>query len=205
MATKYRMGEEVVKLFNQTVLGGNITVQEAMLVASQAANKYIREYIFANKSAGEQTVPYSCLKEYIEPVLTDGNGKFYASLPVRTLEGLPNNGGIFQVSPANDESELIAPLNTGFFGMFKGLDSYQLEGRIGYIPKLDKIYLYGVDTITDGYSLKIVVVPDSTALDAADEMPLPTDCEYDVITMAVQMAQTKMASQPNIVTDNTPK
>ncbi len=205
MATKYRMGEEVVKLFNQTVLGGNITVQEAMLVASQAANKYIREYIFSNKSAGEQTVPYSCLKEYIEPVVTDGYGKFYANLPVRTLEGLPNNGGIFQVSPANDESELIAPLNTGFFGMFKGLDSYQLEGRIGYIPKLDKIYLYGVDTIADGYSLKIVVVPDSTALDAADEMPLPTDCEYDVITMAVQMAQTKMASPPNLVTDNTPR
>jgi len=154
MATKYRMGEEVVKLFNQTVLGGNITVQEAMLVASQAANKYIREYIFSNKSAGEQTVPYSCLKEYIEPVVTDG---------------------------------------------------YELEGRIGYIPKLDKIYLYGVDTIADGYSLKIVVVPDSTALDAADEMPLPTDCEYDVIAMAVQMAQTKMASPPNLVTDNTPR
>ena len=205
MATKYRMGEEVVKLFNQTVLGGNITVQEAMLVASQAANKYIREYIFSNKSTGEQTVPYSCLKEYIEPVVTDGYGKFYANLPVRTLEGLPNNGGIFQVSPANDESELIAPLNTGFFGMFKGLDSYQLEGRIGYIPKLDKIYLYGVDTIADGYSLKIVVVPDSTALDAADEMPLPADCEYDVIAMAVQMAQTKMASPPNLVTDNTPR
>jgi hypothetical protein len=206
MATKYRMGEEVVKLFNQTVLGGNITVQEAMLVASQASNKYVRDIILAGKMSGDQTVPFSCLVQYNVVVAQEAStNKYYLELPVRALEGIPDNGGVFQLTPAEDDSELIAPLNTGFTGMFKGLDSYYLEGRLGYIPRGRKLYLQGADYIPEGRTYTATIIPDATELEADADMPLPTDCEYDVITMAVELAKVKFSVQPNLVTDNTPK
>lgn len=204
MSKKYRIGEEVVKLFGQTVSGGKISIQEGMLYASQAANKYIRDLIFSNKKLGVETPPYSVLSDYEVEVLKDTvKNKFYAPLPVRALETLLNNMGVFQVTSC-DEGELFVPLNKGFIGMFRGLDSYGLEGMLGYIPERDKLWMYGED-FEEGFKVNITLIPDCTSLEADEEIPLPTDAEYDVILMALQLAQVQMQTPQNLETDNTQK
>ena len=62
MATIYRIGEQVQKLYGQKVVGSKITRQEAILAASQATNKILRDLIYANKTQGIETIPYQCFR-----------------------------------------------------------------------------------------------------------------------------------------------
>jgi len=187
MATIYRLGEQVQKLYGQKVVGGKISRQEAILAASQATNKILRDLIYANKSQGIDTIPYECFREYVLPIQKDiFRNKWYAKLPIRTLESLLNNMGIYHVAPASDIDELMVPLDAGFNSMFRGLDAFQLEGRLGYIPEKDRVYIQGAD-FDEEFKLFVRLIPDATSLSADDDMPAPADLEYEIIQLALQL------------------
>ena len=186
-ATIYRLGEDIVKSYAQRVQGGKITIQEAMLKGAQASNKYIRDLIWRNISMGEYTVPYGCLFEYTVGVEKDTTkGKWFATLPIRTLESLHNNMGIYYVAAATDIYTPIIPLATNFNALYRGLDAFGLETQLGYTPERDRIYIQGVD-VDENFKVFMRLIPDSTTLNPDDPMPIPPDCEYEVIQMALQL------------------
>lgn len=187
MATIYRLGEQVQKLYGQKVVGSKISRQEAILAASQAINKVLRDLIYANKSQGIDTIPYECFREYVLPIQKDSiRNKWYAKLPIRTLESLLNNMGIYHVAPSTDIDDLMVPLDAGFNSMFRGLDAFQLEGKLGYTPEKDRIYLQGADFESD-FKVFVRLIPDATSLSADDDMPAPADLEYEIIQLALQL------------------
>lgn len=194
MATIYRIGEQVQKLYGQKVVGSKISRQEAILAASQAINKVLRDLIYANKSQGVETIPYECFREYVLPTFDDPiRGKKYAKLPIRTLESLLNNMGVYHVAPAKDIDDLMIPLDVGFNSMFRGLDSFQLEGKLGYIPEKDRLYIQGAD-FEDGYEIFVRLIPDATSLEPDDDMPAPADMEVNIIQIALQILAPQMQS-----------
>jgi len=201
-STIYRIGEQVQKLYGQKVVGSKITRQEAILATGQATNKVLRELIWRNKSEGIETIPYDCFREYYLNISFDTRKrKWYAVLPIRTLESLHNNAGIYHVAPGNCIDELMIPLDSGFNSMFRGLDSYGLEGQLGYIPERDRIYIQGADFDQD-FELFVRLIPDATSLQPDDYMPAPADLEYEIIQLALQLLGVQMQAPKDIQTDN---
>lgn len=202
MATKYRMGEALLKLLSQNLQDSKVTMQEAMLFTSQAANKYIREMIWQNKAMGETTIPYYALKDYeIDTQLDESRDMLYAKLPIRTLDNVYQNMGIFQVVPCNDYSQAMIPLNKGFLAMYRNMPSYGIEGNLGFIPERDRIYIYGADP-TENIKIVATLIPDCTALNPDEEMPLPTDAETDVLNLAISQLQITLQIPQDMVTNN---
>jgi len=201
MATIYRIGEQVQKLYGQKVVGSKITRQEAILAASQATNKILRELIWANKNQGIETIPYECFREYVLPVKKDKlRSKWYAILPIRTLESLHNNRGIYHVSPSTDIDDLMIPLDAGFIGMFRGMDAFYLEGKLGYIPERDRIYLHGAE-FNEDYEIYVRLIPDATSLEPDDQVPAPADMEYEIIQLSLQLLNIQAQVREDIQTD----
>lgn len=202
MATLYRIGENVLKTFGQNVVGGKITRQEAILAAAQASNKLVRDLIWRNKAEGNETIPYYCFKEYRLAVQLDNlRNRWYATLPVRTLESLYNNRGVYHVAPADDIDDTFIPLDAGFNSMFRGLDAFQLEGRLGYIPERDRIYIQGADFDED-YEIFVRLIPDATGLEPDDELPAPPELENDIIMLALQNLGVTMQVPRDVQTNN---
>ena len=202
MATIYKLGEQVQKLYGQKVVGSKISRQEAILATSQATNKVLRDLIYSNKSQGIETIPYQCFREYVLPVQLDTlRNKYYAVLPIRTLESLLNNMGIYHVAPATNIDELIVPLDSGFNSMFKGLDAFYLEGKLGYIPQKDRIYLQGGE-FDSSYEVYVRLIPDATSLDPDDEVPAPADLEINIIQLALQTLSVQMQVPRDNQNDN---
>ena len=192
MATIYRIGEQIQKLYGQKVVGSKISRQEAILAASQATNKVLRDLIYTNKAQGIDTIPYECFREYVLPIQKDVlRNKWYAKLPIRTLESLLNNMGIYHVAPTTDIDDLFVPLDAGFNSMFKGLDAFQLEGKLGYIPEKDRIYLQGAEFESD-FEVFVRLIPDATSLEPDDNIPAPVDMEVNIIQLALQILATQM-------------
>jgi hypothetical protein len=192
MATIYRIGEQIQKLYGQKVVGSKISRQEAILAASQATNKVLRDLIYTNKSQGIDTIPYECFREYVLPIKKDVlRNKWYAKLPIRTLESLLNNMGIYHVASTTDIDDLFVPLDAGFNSMFKGLDAFQLEGKLGYIPEKDRIYLQGAEFESD-FEVFVRLIPDATSLEPDDNIPAPVDMEVNIIQLALQILATQM-------------
>jgi hypothetical protein len=203
MSTKYRIGEQIVKALGQRGVGV-VTIQQAMLVASQIANKNIRDYIWALKSDGDITIPHSVLKEYTKGVVFDQTrDMWYVPLTVRTLDTLYGNMGVYSVYPKGRPADHIVPLSATFLGMYSGLGAYSLEGMLGYMPERDRIYLTG-DTWTSDSEVSMLLIPDCTSLDPDDQMPGFVEMEADVLAQAIQILAPQLQTQ-NIENDNTKK
>lgn len=202
MATMYRIGEQLMKLYGQKMVGSKITRQEALLVAGQAVNKALRDLIWRNKAEEENlTIPYACFREYRLPIDKDPlRNKWYATLPIRTLESLAYNQGIYHVAPADDIDELMVPVSVGFNPMFKNLDSYYLEGRLSYYPERDRIYIQGAD-FEDDFEVFVRLIPDATSLEADDQMPAPADMEVVILQTALQLLGVQAQSTEDVNTD----
>lgn len=177
-----------MKLYGQKIVGSKITRQESILAVSQAINKVVRDLIWQNKREEDNfTVPYVCLKEYRLGITKDDvRGKWYATLPIRTLESIAYNMGIYQVAPADNIDETMIPTTVGFNSMTRGLDMFQLEGRLSYSPERDRIYIQGADFPAD-FELFVRLIPDATSLESDDEAPIPSDKELDVIQLTLQL------------------
>lgn len=197
MTTIYKLGEEVMKLYGQKMVGSKITRQESILAVSQAINKTVRDLIWKNKREEDNlTVPYVCLREYRLSITKDEQrNKWYATLPVRTLESIAYNMGIYQVAPADNIDETMIPTTVGFNSMLRGMDAYQLEGRLSYAPERDRIYIQGAE-FEDDFELFVRVIPDATSLESDEEAPVPSDMELDVIQTALQLLGASIMSVP---------
>ena len=75
--------------------------------------------------------------------------------------------------------------------MFKGLDSFQLEGKLGYIPEKDRIYIQGAEFEPD-FEIFVRLIPDTTSLEPDDNIPAPVDMEMNIIQLALQILATQM-------------
>lgn len=202
---KQKSGQELIRLLNRRFTEGSITQQEAQLYVGQAANKYIRDYLWALQKQGEYVIPASFLREYTEEAKLDSNREeWYVDLPVRTLDSIGYNRGVYHVYKQYNEDDLFVPTNTGFLGMFSGLDSFELEGRLSYRQIGNRIYINGTNVGT-GYMLSMNLLVDNNELAPDEELTLPPDAEEEVMHLALQLVKIKMGLPPDLIVDNTDK
>ena len=192
---KKKAGEELVSLFNKSHSESRLSIQLAMLYVGQAANMFIRNFIWQRMKEGDFIVPHFFLKEYTETVIWDADrSEWYINLPVRTLDLLgTNNRGIYHVYPEHEEENLFIPTPTGFLGMYKGLDSSELEGINSYRLRRDKLYINKTD-VGQNFKVSMNLIVDNNDLSISEEMSLPPDGELEVMQLAMNLAKVKMGT-----------
>lgn len=189
---KYKAAEELVKLYNKRYSEGGMGIQESALYVGQAANAYIRNFIWSLQKSSDFVVPFFFLKEYTETVIKDSiRDEWYVKLPIRVFDMLGENKGIYHVYPKGYEENLMIPTPTGFLGMYNGLEAKELESTLSYRPLRDRLYINGTDVGQD-YEVTMNLIPDCAALAMDEELPLPPDGEYEVMEMAMNLIKIKM-------------
>lgn len=200
---KAAAGEELVKLFNRRYTEGSINRKEAMLYASQATNMVIRNYIWKQLAEDDRTVPYYFLKEYTNTAIFDPNRlEWYVEIPIRTLDMLGHDRGIYHVFPEYQEEELMVPTTPGYLGMYSGLAADGLEGRLSYRPIRNRLYINKTD-VGDDFNITMRLIPDSESLGQDEELPLPPDGEAEMLQIAMNLLRVKFGIKEDSVIDNT--
>jgi hypothetical protein len=201
MTTIYKLAEQVLKLYGQKVVGSKVTRQEAILAVGQSTNKIVRELIWRNKSEDNYTIPYVCFREFRLGVKLDTvRNKWYATLPIRTLESVAYNQGIYHVAPIENIDDTMIPVSIGFNSMTRGLDAFNLENRLSYYPERDRIYIQGTE-FNSSYEIFVRVIPDTTALEADEDIPCPSDLHYEIQQLALQLLGVQMSVPEDTQTD----
>lgn len=74
------------------------------------------------------------------PVLDDeAKGLKYVEIPANYLD-LPNNIGLYHISPQLDQKNKFKPVKASFLSMYNGLEAEDLMGYVGYWPEGSRIY-----------------------------------------------------------------
>jgi len=203
-STKYKLAEELINI----VSGGaqnrdnKITINQAALFVSQAANKYIRDFIYQSKAMGVQDVPYDVLKSFTVTTKKDvKRNAWYVTLPNRGLSTLIDGLGIYQVRFEDEIDNVFIPTSVGFDSIFSRLDAYTLEKNPSYYPERDRIYFRGVSDVCD---ISVVMIVDNTTIGNREPLTIPADAEYEVLQMALQLAGLQQQSRADNINNDSP-
>lgn len=187
--------DEILRILS----GGSYSVSEFKFTRNDVAihlnaaiGRIVKENFWENYNNGDRgAVDPGFFQTFESTVLySDSRKLYYTDLPVLPL-ALERGLGICEVSPLNSQRDAFIPLSIGDAGLYKGLDSENLFGEIGYRQEGKKIWYQGINL--EGYeitSVLINIVGDTTGLKMEDELPLPSDY-YD---QAQQMVLQRMSS-----------
>lgn len=195
--TKRGLAEELIKTLNG---GGNnsdtkVSIPLAMVYIGQARDALIKEVLYANYSNwGEFDVPNDLLSEYIISL----DGKTESDLPASIIGDLYQDMGLHHVSYLNDEENAFAILKSGWKSMFTGMESANLEGRIGCYVQSNKI----IFTEKINGDLMIRMIASSKDIKERDFFPIPSGMEGEVVVRAMALAQVAMQTTEDNKTDN---
>jgi len=188
--SQYKLAEQALRI----IVGGTPTddaeveIQEVVLAVSQAFATVVKNQYFAAKAIGEQMINGNLIYAFedIEVQKDSKKGLFFSELPSTTIN-LPYDMGVHQISRMKDQKRIFIPVQNGFSGLFEGLKSQKLSGRIGYYLENDRVY-YENMTVTNEVStvLMKLVVPLSS-LDVDDEVNVPDDIQGEIIAGVVQL------------------
>lgn len=202
--SQYKLAEQALRILS----GGTptddaeITIQELVLAVSQAFASVVKNQYFAAKAIGEQMINGNLIYAFedIEVQKDAKKGLFFSILPSTTID-LPYDMGIHQISRMKDQARVFIPLQNGFSGLFEGLKSHKLAGRIGYYLENDRVY-YENMTVTNEVStvLMKLVVPLSV-LDVDDEVNVPDDIQSEIISGVVQLYSIEQENPHDEISD----
>ena len=86
--------------------------------------------------------------------------------------------------------------------MYSGLQSNDLEGQFGYIPRGRRLELKGICTETE-FLLRLIV--DSKDLGDREDFKLPADLQDSVTQRAFEKLAAQIQFPQDVILDNTPQ
>jgi hypothetical protein len=145
-------------------------------------------------------IPYGWLSHFGEQndksveIKKDDRDRYYCELPARVIQ-LNDDKGIRLVYPSGCPQTLVYPTLTSFSGMFNTSEVKNLGGRMGYYPKVDRIYF------TQDMSKYKTVDMDlfAQAQSLGEDDPFPAD--DSIINMIMGRAQELWGVQKQIPAD----
>ena len=201
--TAGKLAEEVRSILS----GGNTKIEVlptrrmCLLAVQQARNKAIFQYVYAQKADGNHVVPFDLLDEREVELIPYKEGIHMVELKDRVLTGLPKNMGIYQLTTNEAFPDEIIQAPSTYLTMFKGRNSFSMEGTPFYVPVKDRLYVYGIGG--EGCTLLLKGIYAGEAYGEFDFFCIPPDLEIDVINMAVGILATMQNIPEDIITDNT--
>jgi len=201
--TRYIVAEQAQRILNggTPTADNEATIEELVLYVDQCFGKLIKQNYFENKIEGDAVINGSFIYSFVEDVKTDAvRDKYYVNLS-STYVNLPNNVGIFSVSPTKDEFNTYVPINVQNIPLAYGLDVAQLEGRKGYYIEATRLYLYNIKTTDCPEKLLVKLVGGiQDNLDPNVDMPL--DMQAELVNLVVQTYREEVLNRKDITNDN---
>lgn len=203
MSVKRQIAEALLNRLNGGIINkdSKITIRQAMFALGEARNFVIKKHIFqAYANFGSFDVPFDLIGEYEAKVYKDSRSNWCVDLPVKALD-VYKGLGIYSLYERGFENESYVPLSANSVAMYSGLQSADTEGRKGYQPKGDKLYLKNVTFQDDTYKdviIDMMIIPDSHSIGDREDFKLTPEMEFEVTDLAFQ----KLAPQVQVRQDN---
>ena len=196
--TKKQLAEQTLRI----IQGGSvrddaeIDIREIMMNIEQERDKLIKVDLFQSISMGEYNVNGSFISTYIADIKNDEEKDLkYSDVPVTPIS-LPNDIGMFQISYVQDQFNTFVRIPNGAMGLYNGLNSGKLLGRVGYfvesslnysndIASGTRVYYNNIPDCDKDVLLKVV----ATSGDIGEDEPFPIapEMESTIIRSVVEL------------------
>ena len=203
MTTKYKIAEQVLRI----IVGGKptadveVSVRELIIFVGQAFAKVVSRKFFEMKNEGESLVNGNFIYAFEGAVKKDtAKDLFYSELPATSVV-LPYDMEVQQVSRVKDQASPFIPVNNGFIGLYEGLESGNLEGRIGYFVENGRIYYVNMLQRNKVEDVLMKLVAPIGAVEDEDDINISDDIQMEIVMMAVQLYQNQENKPKDIVND----
>lgn len=175
--------------------------RQAIYAVQQARNKVIFDFMWAMKSAGENSVPFELIDEKEVELESYKDGVKMISLKDRVMSGLPNGVGVFQLTTTDMPPTEVLPTPTGFLTLYQNQSSFNMEGEPYYIPVKDTLYVYGIKG--DGCNLTLRAIFAGESYGEDDFFCITPEMEIDIVSTAIKLLATMREMPEDQITDNT--
>jgi len=188
--------------------GGRITPdvepspQELILCVKQAFSQLVKMSFYENKKEGESYVSGGFIYTFEDVDVTKDINKnlFYSTLPSSTIV-LPQEIGVYQISPMQDQGSFFVPLRNGDYALMQGLEVSRLEGRYGYFIEGKRVYYtFSPSEKIDYVLMKLVVAIDNIGDD--EMIVIPNDMQLQLVQQAAQLYMTEVSAKKDVISDN---
>lgn len=184
--TKFRIAEQIRRELNLTFE----YQQELMILVNQAFAKIVRARLFENKNlTGEMEVNGTFIYPFEVDVQKDD--MHYCLFPSTAVD-LPMNMGLYHVSLTESPDEPFVVITDGQYGLFKGLQAENMNGRKRAFPLNNKIYFPDFKDSDNIQKVLVKLVVALNDLPEDEELALPPDIEFDIIQTVVGVYKQKM-------------
>lgn len=187
MASISQISEQIMLILGKRGEDSDVDVREIRLAVRQSAAQAVRMRWFEGKNTdGFGEVDGSLVSKFDnEPVVMDGE-EFYTTMPANPVD-IPGGVGIRSVAPMKGLKQPYRPVPNGFCGLHEGLESFSLEGRIGFFLDGDRIYYVGMSEDNKPDNVRISMVLGIDSLEDDQEINIPSDMQGDIINYVVQL------------------
>lgn len=212
VVTIYRLAESCLSLIEggDPKVASSLSFGEIKIACGQVINSLLKtDYFTVNGSLGEVIPNGSVLAMYENIEVVSSNGKSQATLPIKPIK-LPRNMGVWGIYPKYTtdgnyeyDKEFI-PLQIGQGALIKSQPLFNdLLGQVGYECFGDKIYFTkDIKQIFPDVVLAMrLVIMDISQYGDFDNLPLPPEYEWEVISQVYKMYSTQPT--PDKVVDST--
>lgn len=178
MITLQKMSEQVARAAARMRGSDRVSfkeIAEAKPFVIQATNKVLG-LIPTSPSVGIAT--------YNAVSVTDNSPEYVCDLPVRPVQK-EHDRGVHEVSLDSAMADPFIPIPNSMFQLVKSMPEGVLEQQVGFFIEGDKIYFTknpGAVTVR----VKLIVADPGTLADS-DPLPIPSDLEQEVLTVALQI------------------
>jgi hypothetical protein len=129
--------------------------------------------------------------------------RYYALLPVKTIQYKDAGGGVRQIHTLCDEEVFFVPMRSIDFQLYSSLDAGIVGGDVlGYVTKADRVEFFGLsDSVT---KVRMDIVPSFPEWGDDDDFPMPSGMAENIYGLVVQAVQENTPTDTNIFKDQVP-
>ncbi len=129
--------------------------------------------------------------------------RYYALLPVKTIQYKDAGGGVRQIHTLCDEEVFFVPMRSIDFQLYSSLDAGIVGGDVvGYLTKADRVEFFGLsDSVT---KVSMDIVPSFPEWGDDDDFPMPSGMAENIYGLVVQAVQGNTPTDTNIFKDQVP-
>ena len=179
-----RLAEQSLRIIN----GGDINYEEDLderdlqMYVIQAIGALTKRGFLQSKGTEVGEIDGNLILTFNNIAVQQDSRGFFAIIPSCTV-GLMEGRGIHEVG--DDENAFILTMN-GFTTLYQGLDSFNLEGRIGYFAENGTVRFFNESNFKNHtIYMKLTAAYDAIEPDA--EISIPLDMQQEIVGLTIQL------------------
>jgi hypothetical protein len=187
MATIDTLSEQILRILGQRTDDKSIDIRDVKLNVKQSLAYVIRTRYFLSKQDDVAEIDGTLISVFKDKEVVKGSdGRYYTDLPCDIMS-MPYGSGISFVSPTKDPTTHYKQVSFGFCDLYRGLDSYRLEGYNGFYTEEDRIYYVNLSDCENVETVRFGILVGVDNLNDDKKFQIPADMEYEVINEVLKV------------------